>query len=267
MSGLFRRIPSIVFAVLFALVAVEARAGDYLFRLSGQEIDDTMSHYYPKGYDRDAVHRQLTAPFDCRNFGDLCREVGEDYAYRLVETVWARARRRMPIESIDRAARQELEAYTLRWFERLYPDGVPERDDYWGSPFAEPGAPAACVDTAFRDSGDFRIVQTSRRIPVAPIVWGRIKVEHFRKNLAGKYKRHDADLLEVEGRAFIQEPDFDPVETPLFNIREDAKQVGATAFETAIGLVRVPFVEGCGGDSNNSALFACTCSGEVPFGF
>jgi len=156
MSRLFRRIPSIVFVVLFAFVGIDARA-DYLFRLTEAEIDSVMSHYYPKGYDRELVLRQMSAPFDCKNFEDLCEAVGEDYALRLTEGGWERARKQYPIEMIDRAAQTQLEDYSRRWFERLYPDGVPEKDAYWGVP-AEAAATEECDRTVSATSGDFRIV-------------------------------------------------------------------------------------------------------------
>jgi hypothetical protein len=126
MSGLFRRIPSIAFVVLFALVGVEAQAG-YLFKLTEAEIDSVMSHYSPKGYDRDVVLRQMSEPFDCASFGDLCRDVGEEYALQIVENVWTLARQRVPIDTIDRSFQEDLESYELRWFERLFPDGVSAR--------------------------------------------------------------------------------------------------------------------------------------------
>jgi len=267
MSGLLRRAPFLIVAAALGFVGTDARAAGYLFRLTEDEILGTMDYYYPKGYDKKLVLQQMSEPFDCRNFGDLCREVGEESAAVMLETAWARAKRRMPIESIDRAAQEELEAYELRWFERRFPDGVDPKDPYWG-PFLEPGDEVTeCVDTVTRDSGNFRMVQTSRRHSLAVIVWGRIRAEHFKKNLSGKYKPEKADLLEVSGRVIIQAPDFDPVETPLFDIKTTARHVAAGKSEGGLGIWKVPFVEGCGGDSNNSALFACTCSGELPFGF
>jgi len=102
MSSLLRR-GAPVFLVLFALITVEAHAGSsYLFGATEGDIDATMRYYYPKGYDRDAAFRQMSAPFDCRNFGDLCREVGEDYAYRMVEIVWLKAKRQTPLDMIAR---------------------------------------------------------------------------------------------------------------------------------------------------------------------
>jgi hypothetical protein len=265
MSGLLRRIPSVVLTVLFVLVAAEAHAGSYLFRLTEQEIVDIMNDYYPKGWDRDVVLRQMSEPFDCANFGDLCREIGEGYALQLTENAWTRAKQRMPIESIDRNVQEDLDAYELKWFERLYPVGVPARDAYWGV-FAEPGEPVACRDTAYAEDGDFRVVQTSRRHSIAIEVFGRIKAVHFKKNLAGNYKHEKTDLMEVQGRVIIQQPGFNPVETQLFKAKEDAWRVSRGAREGGAG-VEMPFIESCGGDSNNSGLFICTCSGELPFGF
>ena len=266
MSGLLRRVPFLVLVVT-VFVGIDAQAASYLFRLTEQEIVDTMDHYYPKGYDRELVLRQMSEPFDCSMFDELCREVGDEYAVQIVGDAWGRAGRRMPIESIGSIVQQQVEDYGLRWRDRRFPDGIPPKDPYWGV-FAEPGGgTAACVDTVTVDDGDFRVVQTSRRITIGFYVWGRIKAEHFKKNIAGKYKDKDADQLEVSGRVIIQEASFNPVETQVFKIKEDARRVSAGASEGGITLVKVHFVEGCGGDSNNSALFACTCWGELPFGF
>lgn len=261
MSGLTRRIPSIVLTVLFVVAAVEARASSYLFRLTEQEIDEVMSHYYPKGYDREAVLRQMSEPFDCGNFGDLCREVGEDYAVQMLETAWSKAKRKTPMAMIVSAAEQQLDDLGLRWLESLYPDGVPEKDPFWGEPYA---AAPTCKDTVFVDSGDFRIMQTSRRLRLGFFVSGRIKVEHYKRNLFGKYKPNRADRLEVSGTVFTQEAGFDPVAFPVSDTKDDAKQVAASHKEGGLTLVSLPFVEGCGGVPN-SALFACTCSGIPPF--
>src|SRR5215203_4805685 len=145
MSRLLRRSAS-VFLVLFALVAVEARAGSsYLFGATEEDIDATMRYYFPKGYDRDAAFRQMSAPFDCRNFGDLCREVGEDYAYRMVEIVWQKAKRQTPLDMIARATEQQYDDLSLRRFESLYPEGVDDRDPYWGV-VAAAGTPTPCED-------------------------------------------------------------------------------------------------------------------------
>ncbi len=262
MSGLFRRALSVGFVVVFALVAVEARAASYLFRLSEQEIEDVMDHYYPRGYDRDVVLRQMSEPFDCGNFGDLCESVGEDYAVRLVENGWARARKGYPIETIDRAVQQQHEDFSRRWFERVYPDGVPERDAYWGVTAAAP----ACDKTVSATSGNFRIIHTSRRFTIGVFAYGRVKVEHFKKNIFGNFKPERADL-EVEGTVFTKFIGFDPVPFDIADSKDDAKSVAATHGAGGITIVSVPFVEGCGGVQNNFALRACSCSGTLPFGF
>ena len=262
MSGLFRRIPFLVFAVVLAFGAIDAHAG-YLFRLTEEEILATMDYYNPKGdCDRKLVLEQMSEPFDCRYFGELCGEVGEDNAYRILAGAWARAKQRIAVEEIDREMMEQLDGYSLRWFEKLYPDGVPAKDAYWGV-FAEPGTPTPCLNTATAESGDFRVVHKSRRYQLAFRGWGRIKVEHFKKNFFGNFNHERADLLEVEGRAFLQKPNGLPLEVELFDIREDARHV---ADSVADRFSDVPYVEGCGGVPNNSALRACTCSGQLPFG-
>jgi hypothetical protein len=187
MSRLLRRSASVVL-VLFALVAVEARAGNsYLFGATQEDIDATMRYYFPRGYDRDAAFRQMSSPFDCRNFGDLCREVGEDYAYRMVEIVWQKARRQMPLDMIARATEQQYDDLSLRWFERLYPEGIDERDPYWGV-VAAAGTPSPCEDTVSATSSDgkTRVTHKSRRHVILAVVWGRIQLEHYRKKRVGQ---------------------------------------------------------------------------------
>lgn len=264
MSGLFRRALSVGFVVGFALVAVEARAASYLFRLSEQEIEDVMNHYYPRGYDRDVVLRQMSEPFDCGNFGDLCESVGEDYAVRLVENGWARARNRYPIETIGRTVEQQHEDFSRRWFERVYPDGVPEKDPYWGVTATAAAAP--CDDTVSATSGNFRVVHTSRRFSIGVFAYGRVKVEHFKKNVFGNFKPEPADL-EVEGRVFVKFIGFDPVPFEISDSKDDRKSVAATHGDGGITIVAIRYVEGCGGVQNNNLLRACSCLGILPFGF
>jgi hypothetical protein len=255
-------IRNVAFALLFTLVAAEAHAASYLFGLTEREIDEILSHYYPKGYDRDAVLRQMAEPFDCRNVGDLCREVGEEYAHRMLEAAWVRARRRAPLEMIDRAAQQQLEDLALRWFERNYPDGVPERDPYWGV-FAAT-TPAACDDTVSATSGDFRVTHTSRRHSLALYGWGRIKVEHFRRNIFGNFKPNRAGRLEVEGFVATTE-EGNTILVLLSETKDDARQVSAQASEGGLHLITIPYAEGNGGVTGNSALQAFSCSGVFPF--
>jgi hypothetical protein len=183
MSRLLRRSAS-VFLVLFALVAVEARAGNsYLFGATEEDIDATMRYYFPKGYDRDAAFRQMSAPFDCGNFGDLCREVGEEYAYRMVEIVWQKAKRQMPLDMIARATEQQYDDLSLRWFERLYPDGIDDSDPYWGV-VAAAGTPTPCDDTVSATSSDgkTRVTHKSRRHVVLAVVWGRFLITRTRSS-------------------------------------------------------------------------------------
>lgn len=265
MSGLLRRALSVGFAVGLALVAVEARAASYLFRLSEQEIGDVMEHYYPRGWDRDAVLRQMSEPFDCGNFGDLCESVGEDSAVRLVENGWALARKGYPIERIGGVLEQQHEDFSRRWFARLYPDGVPEKDAYWGVT-ATAGAAPPCDDTVSTTSGDRRVVHTSRRFTIGVFAYGRVKVEHFRRNVFGNFKPEKADL-EVEGRVFVKFIGFDPVPFNIADSKDDTKSVAATHGDGGITVVAVRYVEGCGGVQDNFLLQACSCSGILPFGF
>ncbi|HEY0371682.1 MAG TPA: hypothetical protein VGD79_06750 [Thermoanaerobaculia bacterium] len=267
MSGLFRRVPSVVFAVVFAFLAIDARAGSsYLFGLSAEEIDSVMSQYYPRGYDRELVMRQMSEPFDCGNFGDLCGTVGEDYAYRMVENGWARARKGYPIEMIDRAAQQQLEDLGRRWFARVYPDGVPEKDAYWGVTATAAAATPECDDSVSASSGDFKIVHTSKRFTIGVFAFGRIKVEHFKKNFWGNFKEERADL-ETDGRVFVKFIGFDPVPFNIGDSKDDTKSVAATHGDGGITIVAIRFVEGCGGVQDNFVLQACSCKGILPFGF
>jgi hypothetical protein len=260
MSGLFRRIPSIVVAVLFTLVASEARAGSYLYGLTEREIDEIMIHYSPRGHDRDAVLRQMAAPFDCRQFGDLCREIGEDSADRVLAGAWSMARMRYPLDKIERAVESDIEDLRSRWFERNYPDGVPDRDAYW-----EPMSSTGCRDTATATSGDFRIVNTSRRYNYIFSATGRVKVEHFKRSWTGNWNAVKADRLEVEGEVFVKFPGWSPFVFPVSRVEYDEK-TAAKGHTVGFGIpaATIPYVEGCGFTTPTSSLFACTCSGEEP---
>ena len=261
MSGLFRRIPSLVFAVLFAFVCVEAHAGSsYLFGLSEREIDEIMTHYSPRGYDRETVLRQMAEPFDCRHFGDLCREIGEDAAYRVLAGAWSMARMRYSLEKIELAVESDIEDLRARWFERNYPDGVPDRDAYW-----EPMSAASCPETASATSGDFRIVNRSRRWNYIFSATGQVKVEHFKRSWTGNWNAAKADRLEVEGEVFVKFPGWSPFVFPVSKVVYDEK-TAAKAHTVGFGIpaATVPYVEGCGGTSPSSVLYACTCNGTEP---
>jgi hypothetical protein len=247
-----------VLVFLLTLGAVQAHAS-YLFGLTDKEIDEVMTYYYPRGYDRDAALRQMSEPFDCKNFGDLCTEVGERYALRIVESGWLEARKRYPIEMIDRAAEHDLEYYGQLWFDSLYPQGVPAKDPYWvGDGGTE------CTGTGFADSGDFRVVHTSRRHTLVVLAWGRVKVEHFKRNLAGNYELKKADKLQVEGTIFFKATSApEPFSVDVGDEKEDAKRVAAFQPHGGVEIVSVPFVEGCGGVPG-TLLWACSCIGAQP---
>jgi len=243
--------------LVFLLSSIEAQAGSYLFGLTDGEIDEVLSHYYPKGYDRAEALQLLSEPFDCRNVRDLCREVGERYAYQMLETTWALARRQYPIETIDRVAQHDLELLGERWFESVYPNGILDRDPYFGEPGFEE---AECDDTVSVDAGNFRITHTSRRHSLVVYAWGRVKVEHFKKKSDGSWEKAKADRLEVEGNVTVKQSGFDPVTIPVFDSRENKDSVAQSHRSKGLTIFAVPFVEGCGGVPN-SLLQTCSCSG------
>lgn len=259
MSLVTKGIRSVLLVVLLTLGAVQAQAA-YLFGLSDKEIDSVMTRYYPRGYDRAAVLRQMSEPFDCRNFGDLCTEVGERYAYVMLQNAWTDARNSYPIEMIDRVAQHDLDYYGQRWFEESYPNGVPERDAYW---FGN-GSNEECTGTGTADLGDFRVVHTSKRHTLAVIAWGRVKVEHFKRGLNGNYDLKKADKLQVEGTVFVHDlgsgAEFS---RDVADAKETAKSVAASYVYGGLTIVAIPFVEGCGGVPG-TALWACSCSGVQP---
>ena len=256
-------IPVLVLSLVLSCVALEAQGASYLFGLTEREIDDVMQYYHPRGdYDRDEVLRSMSAPFDCRPFGDLCREVGDRFAEQIVETAWTYGRRFEPAETIDRIVQHDFEALSRRWFESNYPNGLREDDPYFGVPRA---AGSSCDDTVSATVGDFRVVHKSRRFTTIFLrAFGRIKVEHFKRNLLGNFEQRKADRLEVEGTVTFLQANFEPFNVPLFDSKEDVKEVADTRGFGLIGLFRVPFVEGCGGVPN-SGLFACSCSGTPTF--
>ena len=257
------------FIVLFALVAVQAQAGNsYLFRATDEEIDAVMSHYFPKGYDREAARQQLSAPFDCRNYGDICGDIGEDSAYEMLRAVWEEAKRQTPMDMIARGAEQQFDDLALRWFERLYPDGVDARDSYWGV-LAAAGGTTPCDETVSAESsdGEFRIVHKSRRHRILLVAWGRIRLEHFRRRISGKYKPEKADRLETSGTVIVARLQQDPVGFPISETKDDTKQVDAAHPAPNDSPDVIPFVEGCGSAVSSGIGTVCSCSGEIPFGF
>jgi hypothetical protein len=264
MSRLLRRSAS-VFLVLFTLVAVQARAGSsYLFGATEEDIDATMRYYFPKGYDRDAAFRQMSAPFDCRNFGDLCREVGEDYAVRMVEIVWRKAKRQTPLDMIARATEQQYDDLSLRWFERLYPEGIDDHDPYWGV-FAAPGGQTiADTVSATSSNGQIRITHKSRRHVILAVAWGRIQLEHYKKNVFGKFKLSKADRLETSGDVLVAREDEIPTFVLISDTKDDAKQVAASHGEPAVSLSVIPLAEGCGTAVGSGISEICSRSGALP---
>ena len=259
MSVLTVGIRSIALAVVLTLAAGAAQAS-YLFGLSEREIDDVMSRYYPGGYDRAAALEQMSAPFNCKNSGDLCTEVGERNALRILEKAWNSARKGYPIEMIDRAAEHDLEYYATLWFDSRYPQGVPEKDPY----FVGYASTNGCTGTGFTDSGDFRVVHTSSRHTLVLLAWGRVKVEHFKRNILGNFDLRKADRLRVEGTIFFDEGSpLGPFSVDVADDKEDVKRVAASQPHGGITIVRVPFVEGCGGVPG-TALQACSCLGIQP---
>jgi hypothetical protein len=263
MFRLLRRSAS-VFLVLFALAAVEARAGSsYLFGATEEDIDATMRNYFPRGYDRDAAFRQMSAPFDCRNFGDLCREVGDDYAYRMVETVWQKAKRQTPLDMIARATEQQYDDLSLRWFERLYPEGIDDRDPYWGV-FAAGGQTIADTVSATSSNGQIRVTHKSRRHVILAVAWGRIQLEHYKKNVWGKFRLSKADRVEVSGAVLVTRQDEIPTFVLISDTKDDEKQVAASHGEPAISLSVIPLAEGCGTAVGSGISEICSSSGAVP---
>lgn len=258
-----------MFVVLFALAAAQAQAGSsYLFRATDEEIDAVMSHYFPRGYDRAAARQQLSAPFDCRHYGDLCREVGEDSAVEMLRTVWEEAKRQTPVDMIARGVEQQYNDLALRWFDRLYPDGVDARDSYWGV-FAAAGGTTPCEDTVSAESndGEFRVVHKSRRHKILGLAWGRIQLEHFRRKLSGKYRLAKADRLQTSGTVIVDKLLEDPVGFAISETEDDARQVEVAKSALADSDDVIPFVEGCGTAVGSGIGTVCSCSGEIPFGF
>jgi hypothetical protein len=264
MSRLLRRSSS-VFLVLVALLAAPARAGSsYLFGATEGDIDATMRYYLPRGYDRDAALRQMSAPFDCRNFGDLCREVGEDYAYRMVEIVWQKAKRQNPLDMIARTTEQQYDDLSLRWFEGLYPEGIEDRDPYWGV-FASPGGQTiADTVSATSSNGQIRVTHKSRRHVILAVAWGRIQLEHYKKNVWGKFKLSKADRVEVSGDVLVTREDETPTFVLISDTKDDAKQVAASHGEPAISLSVIPLAEGCGTAVGSGISEICSRSGAIP---
>jgi hypothetical protein len=204
--------------------SVEAKANSYLFRLTDDEINEVMSRYYPRGYDREAVLSQMSEPFDCKNFGDLCGEVGSEYAYRMVESAWTRARMGFP-EMIYRAAERKQKTSARQWFEQTYPLGVDDRDPLGRSEIRL---------LLFKRHRDQRGSPDQKlQHPAQPrlVVWGRVLVEHFKKNTFGNWKKSKADHLEVEGMVVLSVGEIYP--EPGIGFRHDVRWWALVSFTAA----------------------------------
>jgi hypothetical protein len=133
----------------------------------------------------------------------------------------------MPLDMIVRATEQQYDDLSLRWFERLYPEGIDDRDPYWGVAAAA-GTPTPCEDTVSATSGGkTRLIHKSRRHVILAVVWGRIQLEHYKKNVWGKFSLSKADRLETSGSVLVIDPDEIPLFVIISDTKDDSKQVAA----------------------------------------
>lgn len=228
-----------------------------LFDLTEPDLVAALTRYAPKASLRRA-RAMLSAPFRVDRFPDLVREVGPDAAPKVLAGLWAQARLGVTPDALARHFTAEMERYAGLW-------DAKEQDV---RETARPGAlrlaggPVRCGQAVTEDSGAFRVKVNATRISAVILSYGSIRVDHYKRNSNGKYKDEKADRLEVQATVFIGAAGGPIDAIPISKVEQHAKK--ARASFTYGGFAEVPFVEGCGGVSAGSPLWACACSGNRP---
>jgi hypothetical protein len=115
-----KKLFSVLAACLIPACAMDAQApvveadGEYLYGLTGDEIASLLP-LASKPYDLDTwleIHR---GPFDCANYGSMCRQVGPDAAYTITERSYDMALDGAGREEIDAFLAEALDAAAVEW--------------------------------------------------------------------------------------------------------------------------------------------------------
>ena len=110
-----------------------------------------------------------------------------------------------------------------------------------------------------------RVIHKSRRHVILAVVWGRIQLEHYKKNVWGKFRLSKADRLETSGSVLVIDPDEIPLFVIISDTKYDARQVAAAHGEPGVSLDKIRFAGGCGTAAGSGIGEICSCSGAVQF--
>lgn len=242
--------------------AAAAEQAGYLFDLEPERILALADAYRgPKAYDPDQLLEAMRAPFACKNFGDLCADIGPDYGYKVLEQAWSEALAGASPKTIEADTEALLIDLVERYVDEAYPKGLEPGDPYLGTPADEPGTPACTQRTVFDEGDGFRLRQASRAVDLGIGVTAYSTATFFKKNLAGNFRRERADRIEIEGRFFVTGPLAVEV-IDRFKAKEDEKSISITFVGTSS--FSNPHAEACGTVRGPTFLSACSCSGPRP---
>lgn len=123
------------------------------------------------------------------------------------------------------------------------------------------GGPILCGVHVDADDGVERVRMRCWRLNGLLASYASLEVKHYRKGSDG-YDKKKAEHLEVSGSVFLTPDGGTTQELALSRGEDDVKETHARF--TFVGLAMIAFVEGCGGVSPSSTLWACACSGRFP---
>jgi hypothetical protein len=233
----------------------------YLFDLTDAEISAVRRRYAPSTSLEDLRH-VVRPPFDCARHGELCQEVGSERGQAVLESMWRDARAGlMTRDELDDAVEVDLAQQAAAEFDARFPLGAPAGDPYFGALGGVPG----CDRTVTVESGDRRVRVRATLINLGLGSRGSVGVTHFALNANGRWRRASIPTIEADGTVIVSIATGGPAQSIAI---EDARTNSsrAVAAFTYVGTGSVPFVEGCGGVSPSSPLWACACSGTFPGG-
>lgn len=169
--------------------------GLFLFDLSSQQIVDTVHYYLGANVDPEPVLLRMRRPMDRVTCGDLHEEVGLEGSCRALRETWRLALARRPQAQIDTATDAQLDALADQHFHTLYPNGVPEDDEYWDGAGSCP-TDSCEYDYSYSDFAQWRLCSQSRLCKFSIKKTARGRTEKYIK-VGSSYSAYDADYVNV----------------------------------------------------------------------
>ena len=229
-----------------------------LFELTESELVTALARYSPDAPMK-RVRDFLRPPFQVDRFPNLAGEIGPLAVPKVLASLWAQVRLGVTPDALAKHFAAEMDRHADLWDAEQAEAGV--NTALQGVPRAL-GGPIKCGPASRADDGVFRVKVNTTRVWGIVVSYGSVRVDHFKRNSSGKYKEEKAARLEVEGTAFAGISGGPVQSFELAKVETNAKK--CKAHFTFVGLVDIPFVEGCGGVSSNSPLWTCACSGNNP---